>query len=306
MGSPDFAVPTLSALVEAGHDVALVVCQPDKPAGRGRVLAACPAKSAALQCGLEVACPERIRGPRGAEFLARVRALAPDFVVVAAYGKILPPELLSAARCAPVNVHASLLPRWRGASPIQHAILAGDDATGVAIMRMEEGLDTGGVYRMLREAIHPDDTAGTLSERLARLGGEAIAPALAAIAAGELVAQPQAEHGVTVAPLLSKEDGRLDFARPASELARRVRAMDPWPGAFTALAGASLKVWRARPIGDMSGEPGSVVAVDPTLIVACGEGALAIDELQLAGKKRMAAREFARGARLTPGVRLGG
>ncbi|MBN2359091.1 MAG: methionyl-tRNA formyltransferase [Deltaproteobacteria bacterium] len=306
MGSPDFAVPTLVALVAAGHEVALVVCQPDKPAGRGRALAACPVRTAAQQRQLAVACPERIRGPRGAEFVARVRALAPDFIVVAAYGKILPPELLAAARQAPVNVHASLLPRWRGASPIQHAILAGDDETGVSIMRMEEGLDSGGVYTAVREPIRPDDTAGTLAARLAALGAEAVVPALAAIAAGVLAPRPQGEVGITVAPLLGKQDGWLDLARPAEELARRVRAMDPWPGAHTTLAGVPLKVWRARPLEAVDGAAGLVVAVGDEVVVACGSGALAIGELQLAGKKRLAAREFACGARLIAGARLGG
>jgi len=309
MGSPEFAVPSLKGLQFDGHEIALVVCQPDKPAGRGRGLRVCPVKTQADALGIEVICPERIRGKRGAEFRARVEAIAPDFLVVAAYGKILPKSLLAMPRVAPVNVHASLLPRWRGASPIHHAVLAGDAESGVCVMHMTPGMDEGGVYAEVREPIAPGDTTGSLSARLAQRGAEALRAALPEIAAGKLTATPQPEEVVTLAPMLQKEDGLLDFSQPARALERRVRAMDPWPGAYTSLAGAALKVFRAAVCevfpGFEDAGPGTVVDTSAGLIVACQEGALNIEELQLAGKKRMRAVDYLRGARVAPGAHLG-
>ncbi len=307
MGSPDFAVPSLKGLVAAKYQVARVVCQPDKPKGRGRAVARCAIKVAAEELGLSVSCPPVVRGKSARPFLDEIEALAPDFVVVAAYGKILSTRLLRIPRIAPVNVHASILPRWRGASPIQHAVLAGDAEAGVAIMHMEAGLDTGGVYHLATTPVGPDETAGELSERLAEIGAAALLEALPGIADGSRQPAPQDEAQATEAPLLCKQDGQLDFTQPAEVLARRVRAMTPWPGAFTRLGGKLLKVYRvevdARPPGEH--EPGTVVDCSAALTVACGEGQLRILDLQLEGKRRMSAAEFLPGARVEPGALLG-
>ncbi|MFH1807779.1 MAG: methionyl-tRNA formyltransferase [Pseudomonadota bacterium] len=307
MGSPEFAVPSLRGVVEAGHQVVRVVSQPDKPKGRGRSLAPCAVKEAALRLGLEVSTPDHIRGKHAVAFLDELHALQPDVVLVAAYGKILSTRLLDMPRVAPINVHASVLPRWRGASPIQHAVLAGDDETGVSIMRMDAGLDTGGVYRVARTSILPNETAGELSTRLSVIGAAALVEALPAIADGSLVAQVQPEQGITLAPLLDKHDGHLDFSLDAASLVRRVHAMNPWPGASTRLDGKGLKIHRAHVVEANATEaaPGALQVSHKALLVRCGHGALAIDELQLEGKRRLRSDEFLQGARIAPGTRLG-
>jgi methionyl-tRNA formyltransferase len=299
MGTPEFAVPSLTALFEVGEVVA-VVTQPDKPKGRGQALAVSPVKARALERGVPVLQPVKLRTP---PFSEELRQYAPDVCVVTAYGKILPKELLELPPRGCVNVHASLLPRFRGAAPIQWAIAHGDTETGVSLMVMDEGLDTGPVLAERRLPIAPDETSATLHEKLSRLGGELLREALPAYLRGELTPVPQPSEGVVLAPIIQKEEGRLDFTRPAVELERRLRAFTPWPGAFTTLDGKLLKVHRAR-VGEGRGEPGSVLSVGPAgLEVACGEGSLVLVEVQPEGKRVMGAGEFLAGRRLAPGSR---
>ena len=300
-GTPDFAVPALEALVAAGHDVAAVLTQPDRPAGRGLAAAASPVKQAAVRRGIPVLQPATLKTPAAQDEL---RALAPDALVVAAYGLILPQAILDIPRLGAINIHASLLPRWRGAAPIQRALLAGDRETGVSIMRMEAGLDTGPV--LLREAlpILPEDTAGTLHDRLAALGARLVVAALDGLARGTLVAAPQPVDGVTYAAKLEKHEARIDWTRPAVQIERQVRAFNPFPGATARVRGIELKVWRAAP-ADGTGEPGAVIAIDARgIVVAAGSGALRLESLQRAGGKRLSARDFLRGFPLAVGERF--
>lgn len=320
MGSPDFAVPSLEALRQAGHDIVLTVCQPDKPSGRGRAVSRCAVKVYAEEHGLPVQTPDKVRGKSAVDFIDAVQALKPDFVVVAAYGKILSTRLLSLARFGAINVHASLLPRWRGAAPIQHAILAGDAETGVSIMRMEAGLDTGPVYRVAKIPIVDDDTGGSLFDRLAQLGAETLVQTLPEIAAGRLPAQAQDDSLATFAPTLSKEDGHLNFSQSAHDLVLRVRAMHPWPGAFCYLNKKRLKVLRASvttssaqlsvplsaplpaplPASQSAAKPGQLRIDGAALRVVCGQDLLEIHQLQVEGKKAMDSAAFIAGARLDP------
>lgn len=281
--------------------MALVLTQPDRPAGRGLEPRPSAVKQLALASGIPVAEPRTLRGP-GAD-IERVRALAPDALVVAAYGLLLPPALLEVGRHGAFNIHASLLPRWRGAAPIQRAILAGDADTGISIMQMDTGLDTGAIVLQRRVAIDADDDAGTLHDKLAALGGAAIVDALALIERGHAVATPQSTDGVTYAPKIGKQETRLLWSRSAFELERAVRAFRPSPGAFTLLAGEALKIWRARVVAGQ-GAPGAVLDAGSELVVACGNDALAISELQRPGSRRLKAREFLRGHRLAPGRRF--
>jgi len=290
----------LAGLVGAGHEVALVLTQPDRPAGRGLQRIASPVKRFAAERAIPVLQP---RSLRGAPELEKVRGLRPDAVVVAAYGLVLPPPLLDAGRYGALNVHASLLPRWRGAAPIQRALLAGDPETGISIMQMDAGLDTGAVLLQRRIPIAPDDDAGTLHDKLAALGADAIVAALADLAAGRARASPQPETGVTYAAKIGKAETRLDWARPARELERAVRAFRPAPGAFALLDGEPLKIWRAE-VFDTAGEPGTLRVLDGKLVVACGEQALAISELQRAGGRALGAAEFLRGRPLSTGARF--
>ncbi len=304
MGSPDFAVPSLEATARV-CEVPLVISQPDRRAGRGRKLVAPPVKVAAERLGLEVYQPRRLRTGKVARIL---RELALDLIVVAAYGRILPRSILEAPRHGCVNVHASLLPRWRGASPIQRAVLAGDAETGVAIMRMEKGLDTGPVYRMTRTPIDPHETSGELFERLAALGGESLEEFLKDFP--EVPAPtPQPEEGITYAELLEKQHGRVDWSRAAAKIVNHVRGMDPWPGASTTRGGVVLKLFTARPstlARPEQAQAGEVLGVDKSgLHVACGEGVVRIEQLQPPGKRRMSARDYAAGRRFAPGERLG-
>ncbi len=296
MGTPDFAVPALRALHAAGHDVAAVYCQPPRPAGRGHAVRPCPVHLAALELGLEVRTPARLRRDAGAQ--AAFAGLGLDVAVVAAYGLILPAAMLAAPRRGCLNIHASLLPRWRGAAPIQAAILAGDAETGVTIMQMDEGLDTGAM--LLREAvpITAATTAAALHDTLAAMGARLALRALVE----NPVPVPQPVEGVTYAAKLSREDGLIDWTRDAAALDRQVRALNPWPGTFTSLGDAVLKVLAAAP-EEGNGAPGTVL--DDRLLVACGSGALRLLRVQAPGRAAMAAAEFLRGRAVPVGTRLG-
>ena len=297
MGTPDFAGPARRALVAAGHDVVAVYCQPPRPAGRGQSVRECPVHVAANLLGIQVRTPARLRGdPEAQNAFATLNA---DVAVVAAYGLILPQSMLDATRLGCLNIHASLLPRWRGAGPVQAAILAGDAATGVTIMRMDAGLDTG--LMLLREAvpIAATTTAADLHDVLAAMGGRLIVRALAESPAGV----PQPDDGVTYAPKLEREHGRLDWCQTAASLDRRVRAFDPWPGTFTMLDGAVLKVLSAT-LADQKGAPGTVL--DNALTVACGSGALRLTRVQAPGRAAMEAGAFLRGRAVPAGTMLGG
>lgn len=288
----------MAGLVAAGHDIVLTLTQPDRPAGRGMRAAPSPVKRFASARGIEVFQPAGLKAPEQVE---RVQAARADALVVAAYGLIVPPALLSAGRYGAINIHASLLPRWRGAAPIQRALLAGDARTGISIMQMDPGLDTGPVFAQRPVEITGDDDAGTLHDKLAELGAIMIVEALAQIAAGRLRAVPQSGQGVTYARKIEKAETRLDWSRPAAELERAVRAFRPAPGAWTTLEGEPIKIWRAHPV-DALGAPGALVQQEGRLIVGCGAGALSVDELQRAGAKRLAVSEFLRGRALAPGA----
>jgi methionyl-tRNA formyltransferase len=299
MGTPEFAVPSLEALLAAGHEVVLVVAQPDRPAGRGQQLRSPPVAERARALGLPLAQP---KGVRSGPFPERLAALAPDVAVVIAYGRILPPALLAIPKHGCVNVHASLLPRWRGAAPIQHAILAGDPVTGVCTQRMEEGLDTGPVYVCRETPVGPRETAGQLHDRLSALSALVAVETLEGLPAR--VPVPQDPARATWAPLVSKDDGRIDWRRPAAELDRRVRAMTPWPGGFVAGPDGPVKLLEVRP-APVEGPPGTVLSIRP-LVVAAGTGALELLTVQAPGRRAVTGAEFANGARLGPGDRFPG
>ena len=288
----------LARLVAAGHEIVLVLTQPDRPAGRGLRSVASPVKRLALAHGIEVFQPPNLHSARDVQ---RVRALRPDALVVAAYGLLLPQPLLDAPVRGALNVHASLLPRWRGAAPIQRALLAGDRETGISIMQMDAGLDTGPLLAQASIAIAPDEDAGSLGERLAELGAAMIVDTLSAVEAGRTRVVPQPAEGVTYARKIDKRDTLLDWTRPASELERAVRALRPAPGAATALQGQPIKIWRAR-IVNAQLAPG---AVTQDLVVGCGEQALQVVELQRAGGTKLAAPEFLRGHPLPSDAHFG-
>ncbi len=293
MGTPDFAVPALKALI-ASQQVVGVVTQPDRPAGRGRRLQAPPVKRVALAAGLPVYQPASLRPEAAA---GPLRAWAPELIVVVAYGQILRPHILTLAPAGCLNLHASLLPRWRGASPIQHAILHGDVETGVCLMQLDQGLDTGPVYACATLPIGPGATAAGLHDALADLGAALLTKELEAILAGKLPARPQDDAQATYAPLIQKEDGRLDWRESTAALDRRLRAMTPWPGAFTTWRGQRLKIVQAVPgrVALPAGPPGLVVQHDGALFVLSGDGALRLQRLQLAGKRPVDAADFLRG-----------
>ncbi|HZI10050.1 MAG TPA: methionyl-tRNA formyltransferase [Myxococcus sp.] len=297
MGTPDFAVASLEACFDIG-DVVAVVTQPDKPKGRGNTLAAPPVKELALARGIPVLQPSKLRTP---PFSEELRRFAPDVCVVTAYGRILPKDILDLPPKGCVNVHGSLLPRFRGAAPIQWSIAHGDTETGVTLMVMDEGLDTGPMLAMKRLPIGPDETSASLYPKLAALGGALLRESLPAYLRGELKPVPQPSEGVVLAPIIEKDEGRLDFTRPAVALERRLRAFTPWPGAFTTLGGKLLKVHRAR-TGARTGTPGTVLAANMDGIeVACGEGSLVLLDVQLEGKRVMSAAEFLTGHKLAQG-----
>ena len=299
MGTPQFAVRPLEACFEVG-DVAAAVCQPDKPKGRGQAVVPPPVKVAAQARGARVLQPAKLKGTG---FSDELRALAPDVVVVAAYGKILPPDVLAVPPHGCVNVHASLLPRFRGAAPIQWAIASGDERTGVCLMKMDVGLDTGPVISCREKEIRPDDTSESLHEALSALGAEMLRQELPRYLAGELSPTPQPGEGVVLAPMIQKEQGLIDWARPALELERRLRAFTPWPGAFTSYKGGGFKVHRAK-VAQGRGAPGELLAASPDGIeIACGQGSLLLLEVQPEGKRRMTAAEFLAGNKLERGAR---
>jgi methionyl-tRNA formyltransferase len=298
MGTPEFAVSSLAACFELG-DVVAVVTQPDKPKGRGNTLSAPPVKELALSRGVPVLQPVKLRTPPFAEEL---RKFNPDVCVVTAYGRILPKDILELPPRGCVNVHASLLPRFRGAAPIQWAIAHGDTETGVSLMVMDEGLDTGPVLAMKRLPIAADETSASLHVKLAALGGEVLRESLPKYLSGELKPVTQPSEGVVLAPIIDKDQGRLDFTKPAVELERRLRAFTPWPGAFTTLGGKLLKLHKVRAAGS-TGAPGAVLAANVDGIeVACGEGSLVLQELQPEGKRVMSAADFLSGHKLAPGT----
>jgi methionyl-tRNA formyltransferase len=303
-GTPQFALPALRACLASSHHVVGVLTQPDRPAGRGRELRQSPVKLLALEAGLPLAQPSTLRTPE-----ARLPLIewAPDIIVVVAYGLILPIEVLSLPRLGCVNIHGSLLPRWRGAAPIQRAVLAGDSETGVTIMQLDEGLDTGPVLLERRHPIGIHDTAGDLHDVLSELGAAALTEALDGLAAGTLTACAQAKSGASYASKIDKAEARLDWRASAVDLDRKIRAFNPWPMAETLLAGEPLKLLRAQVVNFKSGqgEPGTVLGVsDDGLRVACGEGVLAVRELQRAGRRPVSARDFANAVRLA-GLRFG-
>ena len=299
MGTPDFAVPALHALHAAGHEIAAVYSQPPRPAGRGKALRASPVQQAAEALGLPVRHPAKLR--KNEEEWAAFAALKADAAVVAAYGLILPQVMLDAPRLGCLNIHASLLPRWRGASPIQSSILAGDTESGVTIMQMEAGLDTGPM--LLREAvpITAETTATSLHDTLSAIGGQLAVRVLAE----QPAPTPQPEEGVTYAPLLTREDGRLDWTQSAAALDLRIRALTPWPGTFTVQAdGIVLKIGGATPLPDRKHTAHPGTALDDALTIACGEGALRLTRLQKPGRGMMEAEAFLRGQPMPAGTRL--
>ena len=299
-GTPEFARVALTALHTAGHTVLAVLTQPDRPAGRGMKLMPSAVKQEALRLGLPVLQPPSLKS---VDIQDTLRAFDAEVMVVAAYGLILPQAVLDLPRYGCLNIHASLLPRWRGAAPIHRAILAGDSETGISIMQMDAGLDTGAVLSMARLPIQPDDTTGSLHDRLAALGGRAIVTALQQL--DGLQAVPQLDIGVTYAAKISKAEAVLDFSRDADELARAVRAFNPAPGAVTQLNATALKIWRAHATAD-TGTVGALLRADASgLLVACGSGALCLTEIQPAGGKRLSASQFIAGHSVTPDTRFG-
>jgi methionyl-tRNA formyltransferase len=308
-GSPAFAAPTLRMLHERGHRPVAVLTQPDRPAGRGRQLSSSPVKQLALELGIPVLQPATLKTETPQ---AELRALAPDLLVVVAYGLLLPPAVLEIPPRGCVNVHASILPRWRGASPIQAAILAGDRETGVSIMAMEAGLDTGAVYRCERLSIDAQETAGELEQRLATLGAATLSGVLDQLLAGTLQAQPQPTEGVSYAGRISKADGRIDWRESAARIARQLRAYNPWPVAETTLDGQQLRCFAAdvnssdTPAGDAQAVPGRILAAGKHGIsVQTGDGVLDLKLLQLPGRQKLAAADLARNRTLV-GMVLGG
>ena len=311
-GTPEFAVPSLRMLAGGPHRIAAVYTRADRRAGRGRRMAASPVKAAALELGLPVEQPESLRDPAARDRLAAHR---PEIVVTAAYGLILPPEVLAIPPSGCINVHASLLPRWRGAAPVQHALVAGDSETGATIMRMDDGIDTGEILLARACPIRPDDTARSLTDRLARIGAEALREAMAGLAAGRIVPRPQDESAATLAPRIHKADALLDWSGYARDLERRVRAFDPWPAAFTFAGEEPLRLLQAEAVAEPDPDPdhpdpppppGTVVRAGTTGIeVQAGTGRLRVLRLQRPGKRPMDAREFLNGRRLDPGNRLG-
>lgn len=299
-GTPEFAALALAAILDAGHEVVLVLTQPDRPAGRGMAMHASSVKLRALVAGIEVFQPLTLKDPAAQE---RIREVEADIMVVAAYGLILPQAVLDMPRLGCVNIHASLLPRWRGAAPIQRAILAGDSETGVCIMQMEAGLDSGPVLLSEALPITDEDTSATLHDKLAGLGAQLIVDALARL---PLPAIAQSEFGITYAAKIEKHEALLDWRQPAVAVVRCIRAFNPFPGAISYLSGNSIKIWRAEATpGLENGEPGVVLAVDKSgIVVACGEGAVCLSELQKAGGKRLPVKHFLAGTPVLSGERF--
>ena len=302
MGTPDFALQTLQGLIGAGCNLVGVYTQPDRPKGRGKQLAAPPVKGLAQRNGIAVYQPARLRQP---EVVAELQALAPDLIVVVAYGQILPKSVLDIPRYGCINVHASLLPKYRGAAPINKAIMDGETETGITTMYMDIGLDTGDMLVKKSLPIGPDETAGQLHDRLALLGRRTMEETLQLLCTGKLQREPQDDAQASYAPMMKKEDGHIDWQRSAREIHNQVRGLDPWPGAYTSLNGELLKLAATSWEKGEGSLPGCVVAADDRgVCIACGSGILLVRELQLAGRKRMGAGEFLRGRSLAVGMAL--
>lgn len=302
MGTPDFAVGTLRALHEAGHEIVLAVSQPDRTKGRGKAVSMPPVKECALELGIPVFQPEKVKTP---EAVAELKKYEPDLMVVAAFGQILSKEILEMPKYGCINVHASLLPKYRGAAPIQWSIIDGEEYTGVTIMQMDEGLDTGDMITQAKVKIESDETGGSLFDKLASAGAELCVKTVKMIEDGTAVRTPQGE-GSTYAKMLSKELGNIDFGKSAAEICRLVRALDPWPSAYSFLNGKMLKIWKAEPSEkEFSEENGTVVEVNKeSFLVSCGSGSVKISELQLEGKKRMSVHDFLLGQKCEVGMKL--
>jgi methionyl-tRNA formyltransferase len=303
-GTPQFAVPSLRALLDAGFDVPLVVSQPDRPSGRGMQVAPTPIKQLALERGVEVTQPEKIKN--NPEFRSRLEQVAPEAIVVVAYGRIIPQWMIDLPPLGNINGHASLLPKYRGAAPVQWAIASGETVTGVTTMRIDAGLDTGDMLMWREIAIQPEDTAITLAPKLAALTAELLVETLPALKQGRIRPQKQDDTQATLAPILKKEDGLIDWRRTAIEIWNRLRGFQPWPGAHTAFRGKALNVIAARPVTVQLDNSGGILVDSGTLLVGCGgRTALELIEVQPEGKKKMAARDFLNGYRPQTGERLG-
>ena len=304
MGTPDFSVPTLECIIEAGHEVVGVVTQPDKAKGRGKKVVYTPVKEKALEHGLTVYQPRRAREP---EFIEQMRALNPDVMVVVAFGQILPKELLDIPKYGCVNVHASLLPKYRGAAPIQWAVIRGEKVSGVTTMQMDVGLDTGDMLLKTEVPLAEDETGGSLHDKLSVLGGDVLIETLKGLEAGTIVPEKQDDsQSGEYARMLDKSLGKIDFSMRAEEIERLIRGLNPWPSAYTSYNNKTMKLWKARVVSGGEAVPGQVLAVDKKgFTVQTGDGALQILELQMEGKKRMDAGAFLRGCPLTAGEILG-
>ena len=306
-GTPAFAVPTLKLALRAGYDVPLVVTQPDRPVGRDQVLTPPPVKTAAMEAGIRVTQPEKIKN--NAEFRAELEAIAPDAILVVAYGRIIPKWMLDLPRLGNLNLHGSLLPKYRGAAPVQWAIANGEGSTGASTMRLDEGLDTGDILLQRQMALAPSMTAVDVFPLLAEMGADLMMETLRGLDAGTITPEKQDESKATLAPILTRDDGRMDFARPAMTLFNRWRGFQPWPGAWTMLGGKKLAVHRMLPTevhGALSRPPGELLVEQGTMFVACGDGTwLELVEVQPEGTRRMTAGEFLRGHNLQSGTRLG-
>ena len=302
-GTPQFAVPTLERLVDAGFAVDSVVTQPDRPRGRGMEMAFSPIKQRARELGLPVTQPDRIKNNE--EFRTQLANLKPDAIIVVGYGRIIPQWMIDLPPLGNINLHASLLPKYRGAAPIQWAIASGETVTGVTTMRIDAGLDTGDILLQKEISIAPEDTTETLAPRMAAVGAELMVETLHGLKGGTIRPQPQDDSTATLAPLLKKEDGRIDFHRPAPEIVNRIRGFQPWPGAYTTFRGKNLHIWTARQDGHHL-EEGELAVKGERLIVGCGLGtALELLELQPEGKKRMPSRDFMHGYRVSSRENLG-
>ena len=304
MGTPEFAVPSLEALLRSDDQVVGVISQPDRPKGRGQQLVAPPVKVVAERAGIPIIQPLKIRTP---DFMQALSAWKPDLIAVTAFGRILHAPILQLPSMGCVNVHGSLLPKYRGAAPVQWAVINGETETGITTMLMDEGMDTGPMLLQEKLSILPDDTAGTLASRLAELGGRLLVDTITQLKAGTLAPRKQDDGQATMAPLLKKEDGLIDWTMSATVLANRVRGLSPWPGAYTFLGEDRWNIWKAVPSADTSvDKPGTIVTVNKhSILVATGEGVLDIREIQTANSKRMSVGQFLAGHRVTAGTQLG-
>lgn len=307
MGTPDFAVPALKALLQGGHEVAAVVTQPDRPKGRGKSLVMSPVKEKALEHGIPVLQPERIK--RDEAFFKSLEAISPDAIVVAAFGQILPQPILELPRYGCINIHASLLPKYRGAAPIQWAVINGEEVSGVTTMQMDAGLDTGDIMETMEVELRVKETGGSLFEKLSAAGGELILSTLRKVEDGTITHTKQAQEESSYARMLDKAMGRVDWSRGAEEIERLIRGLNPWPSAYTSYKGKTLKFWDADVViqkGERTAEPGEIVSVEEDrFLVQTGNGLLAVYELQLEGKKRMLSDAFLRGYPMKEGEKLG-